>query len=317
LCVVNMSVIRHAYEVTSKQRNLSLRQIPAVVNGDDGLVRACPEFAPSWEETALVAGLVPSIGKVYSHDFYANINSTSFLFINEKFSLVKYVNMGLLMGLGRSGGKVSFIRSQAQNDYENSPFSMSIGARHHALMDSCPRNLRVQVHEQFLKHNADKLKEAHVPWYIPESLGGVGLKPLIRYVGDNIDETVRSYCVTSTGHVCGPSRVDVFCAYGLHDRVHKEFSVGKVPTYQPVQTRSIWQASVKRLDVYRSRVKISESDAGFLDTSTFYLVPSAVMKSLKYETVVSRIHTNQRVWASILKLHNDFSPSGDQLFLDV
>jgi hypothetical protein len=321
LCIVNMAVIRHAYEQSTGGHSLALNEVPAVVNGDDGLVRADDYFSHLWESYALVAGLVPSIGKVYSHNIYANINSTSFLVKDNEFSHVKYVNMGLLMGLTRSGGKKSSVHdvfgAGKSSSYENNFEAISLGARHHALIESCPFNLRLRVHESFLRHNEEILKNSHLPWYVPESLGGVGLKPIIAYVSDNgdFDNIVKSYMVTSTGHVCGPDRRDVAVANALRDRVHKQMSVGKVPSLQPVQTRSIWQPSVSRLDVRGRRTQISERDAAFLDLSTMYLFPSAVMKVSDESNRSERLHTNQRVWASLLKLHEDFSLLGDQLFL--
>jgi len=316
LCIVNMSVIRHAYERSIEARSLSIDSIPAVVNGDDGLVQAPECFSKLWEDSALVAGLVPSIGKVYTHHKYANINSTSFRVFDGKFELVKYVNMGLLMGLTRSGGKTGVVGFgyDSPSSYD-SPFESTVGARHHALMDSCPFDLRLKVHEAFLKHNSKNLKQAHIPWYIPEELGGVGLKPLIGYTGDDIDDLKPHYLVTSSNHICGPSRLDVFCAYGLIDRRDKKLSVGKVPALQPIQTRSIWQPSLTRLNSREKRVEISAKDAGFLDVSTFYLVPSAVMKKIDSNPRNARLHTNQRVWAYLYRLHSDFSSSGDQLFL--
>jgi len=324
LCVINMAVIRYCYERsvdllsgTFDHLNFfGVDEIPAVVNGDDGLVRASPVFNDLWQESALVAGLVPSIGKVYSHDTYANINSTSYTIVGDKFHLVKYVNMGLLMGLTRSGGKEGVVTRKGETNNDTNPFHKSLGARHHDLMKFCPFELRLAAHEAFLRHNLDSLKQAHVPWYIPEQLGGVGLMPLIDYSGDDFDSLTRSYSVTSTGHICGPNRLEVFASYGLIDRINKQFSVGKVPSLQPVQTRSIWQPSVSRLDAHGRRTKISESDASFLDLSTFYLAPSAVMNTIGSENRNERIHTNQRVWESLSRLHSDFSLSGDQLFLD-
>lgn len=176
LCIVNMAVIRHAFEIEHLCK-ISVVEIPAVVNGDDGLVRSSDRFVGIWESLARVAGLVPSLGKVYSHPVYCNINSTSYEFRTGKFKLIPYVNMGLVMGLGRSGVEKVDV-SVATQDYDN-PFVKSLGARHHALIESCPVHLRMAVHELFLQHNAETLKHTRVPWYVPESLGGVGLKPLI------------------------------------------------------------------------------------------------------------------------------------------
>jgi len=316
LCVVNGAVIRHAYEHSTGLRCQSLDSVPAVVNGDDGLVRAPAIFSNIWEESALVAGLVPSLGKVYTHDIYANINSTSFVVLDNKFTLVNYVNMGLVTGLSRSGGKASFVNDQSERGYEDGPFYQSLGAKHHELMKTCPYNLRLKVHALFLRHHEKALEIAYVPWYIPESLGGVGLMPLVKYFGEDIDQTSRSYLYLGD-HRCGPSDKEIFIAYGLHDRIHKEFSVRKVPALQPIRTRTIWQKALHHFGGEGLRVKISEQDAAFIDSSMFYIAPSLVMDFCDNTSINARIHTNQRVWASLFELHNDYTHKGVQLFLDV
>jgi hypothetical protein len=316
LCVVNGSVIRHSYEHSTGLRCQDLDNVPAVVNGDDGLVRAPANFSDVWEKAALVAGLVPSLGKVYTHDIYANINSTSFVVQNNKFTLVNYVNMGLITGLSRSGGKVSVINDWSERGYEDGPFYQSLGAKHHELIRTCPYDQRLKVHALFLQHHESTLQTAHVPWYIPESLGGVGLMPLVKYFGEDIDQTSRSYLYLGN-HRCGPSDKEVFIAYGLHDRIHKEFSVRKVPALQPIRNRTIWQKVLNHFGGQGFRVKISERDAAFIDSSLFYIAPSLVMDFCDNTSRNARIHTNQRVWASLFELHNDYIHRGIQLFLDV
>jgi hypothetical protein len=313
LCVVNAAVIRHAYEI-AHEREFLLSEIPMLVNGDDGLVRSTERFAEIWSDVARVAGLIPSVGKVYSDDVYVNINSTSYNYINEEFVLIPYVNMGLVMGMTRSGGKQTST-SLVDRSYEN-PWSSSIGSKHHALLDNCPPDKVLATHELFLKHNADTLKSFAVPWYIPEWLGGVGLKPLIRVsYGENVDDPlVRTYLRTSTGHRCGPSRLDVAIAESFATRRNREFSVKKVPTSQPIQARSVWQKFVNAKFAGRQHVVMDESDETFLDLSTYYMTPSLVAKKLEDSSVFEAVHRNKRAWSSMLGLMSDYSSSGEDLF---
>jgi len=312
LCVVNLSVIRHAYEISEGTR-VSVVEIPAVVNGDDGLVRASDKFSDVWESVALVAGLVPSVGKVYTHEVYANINSTSYSVEDDKFDLVKYPNMGLVMGLNRSGGKSDVV--DASVNYDN-PFSKSLGARHHALMDSCPEDMRLAVHELFLMHNGATLKSTRVPWYIPETLGGVGLKPLIEEsFGDgDVDSYEKKYAVTSTGHVCGPSRLDVGIAESFK-HLRGSFSVRKVPSLQPIQARPVWQKPVRTMYAGTS-LFMSDDDMAFMDMATYYMTPSLVAVQLGESKRFDVMRSNERAWESILGLMGNYSSSGGELFLD-
>jgi hypothetical protein len=315
LCLINMSVIRAAYELTLNTR-VSLEEIPAVVNGDDGLVRAPARFSDLWDDAARVAGLTPSVGKVYTDSQYVNINSTSFLFEDGSFRHIPYVNMGLVKGLGRSGtGKVGL--GNVSTGYEN-PYESSMGARHHSLMESCPSDLRLEVHEMFLKENKQTLKLSGLPWYVPESLGGVGLKPLVKYTyGDgDIDSFTRSYEVTSTGHVCGPSRLDAQLALTLREGRFSEFSVKKIPSSQPIRARPVWQTGLSLINKRGRRVVMSQEDETFMDLSTYYLTPSLVAQQLDSSTQGEVARRNRRAWESLLALMDDYSSEGESLFIE-
>jgi hypothetical protein len=319
LCLVNMSVIRLAFEHVMNTR-VSVVEIPAIVNGDDGLVRCSSDFAPVWESIASVAGLIPSVGKVYTDDEYVNINSTSYLVEDESFRLIPYVNMGLVMGLGRSGSSKVTAPVGVSDDY--SPYVKSLGARHHQLIESCPPSMQLEVHELFLQHNAESLKSVRVPWYIPESLGGIGLKPLIRdhwsYGQDVEDVSVRQeYLVTSTGHICGPSRLDVVIAETFARRGYKTFSVQRIPSSQPIQSRTVWLNALRGLVPRGQHVLMSESDESFMDMAAYYISPSLVAKELDVSKRFAAIRRNERAWQSILGQFTDSSLfKGEPLFLD-
>jgi len=313
LNIVNLAVIRHAYELTLNTR-ISLEDIPAVVNGDDGLVRAPPAFSKIWESVAAVAGLIPSLGKTYTDEEYCNINSTSFLCdAQNNFTQISYVNMGLVMGLGRSGSsKVTDVA------VEDNPYLKSLGSRHNALMNSCPPDMRLSVHEEFLKQNAKALRAVRVPWYIPESMGGIGLQPLFSTVyGEDVDTPLeRRYLVTSSGHKCGPSRVDVAIAEGLAAKRYRTISVGKIPSQQPIQARSVWQSVVRTQWGQGRGVLLSEDDETFMDLATYYLTPSLVAKELDSETRLSMVRRNERAWVYLSAQMDSYPRRGEDLFLD-
>jgi hypothetical protein len=319
LCLVNAAVIQASYRITTGiDRNIN--DLPIMVNGDDGLVRAPPQFAIIWRDIASSVGLIPSVGKVYSHDSYCNINSTSYLFKDNEFQLIRYVNMGLVTGQTRAsvGDKSSGQNMQSVVDDLD---HLTVGARHHSLLDSCPSRLVNKVHGMFLKYNFKMLSGLRLPWYIPEKLGGVGLRPIIDYDyhadvnGDiDVDLVTKSYHVTASGHRCGPSKLDVMIALSLRDKVHKSFVVSKVPTQQPIQARQVWQTRIPETR-NRSLVEISESDQSFMDLSTFYLTPSLVMVEMDPAKRLTVLRHNERAWHSLTSLW-DTIPSGDDVFLD-
>jgi hypothetical protein len=166
-----------AMEVSSGRR-LALKDIPLLINGDDAVFRGTQETFRIWKLITNNAGLVPSLGKVYVSREFLNINSQTFVvkpqdYVNVrgtqtglKLSIVKYINLGLLKGLKRSE-QLSVLDSV--NEYG------SIGSRHRFLHENTPEHLWEKVNKSFHNFHWKVLSEAHVPWYVPESYGGLGL----------------------------------------------------------------------------------------------------------------------------------------------
>jgi len=174
----------------------------------------------AWERVAAMAGLKPSIGKVYWSDKFVNINSTNFRYEPEPedwktrqlsvaqendllksweehidevelpdgrskyfwnpYVLTRYVNLGLMMGLGRSSVLTS---TDAVADYG------SLSSRQKELYNLCPDlkqanrpdgsegiSIRRWVMREFMKRNKALIKDcAGLPFNIPKELGGLGL----------------------------------------------------------------------------------------------------------------------------------------------
>jgi hypothetical protein len=196
LCIINAAICRWSLEV-GDQRVWSLRDAPFCVNGDDGLLKANQKTVDVWERIASAAGLAPSVGKVYYSREFLNINSTTYNFSQDLpfsysevqrvgqepalrawyFEKVSYVNMGLLLGLKRSGGKVSLDEVGMEQG--------SLGARARDLVSSSPLALREKVLQSFIHHHSDVLREVRAPWFLPENLGGLGLPSAGRFTADN------------------------------------------------------------------------------------------------------------------------------------
>jgi hypothetical protein len=148
----------------------------------------------------------------------------------------------------------------------------------------------------FLKYNWDALSKAKVPWYVAESEGGVGLEPIKewKFSSDDIDDTTWCYATSSTGHIYGPSDLDLKCLELLDDE-RCPLPVHKIPTLQPIQCRSIWSSRVREFTRTDQSLELSEDDVGTLDTSTFYFTPSLVTDQIG-RSATKVLYGNQRAW---------------------
>jgi hypothetical protein len=287
LCLANAAVVRASYEASESVR-VGLDSFPATVNGDDGLVTASPIFSEIWKSIAASAGLKPSVGKTYSHDVYANINSTSFEFIEETCSLrlIPYVNMGLVYGLKRSGGRADIV----EEDGVDSEFSSSIGAIHRQLISTCPAGREVAVHSLFMKENKERLDSVFVPKFVPESKGGLGLASVFQ-IAEDVDDIVQ---------VAGPTPSDLHCLSLLSTLTHRGLVPCRLPGSQPILCRSLWSSIVPSSG-------LSSSDCAFMDTATFYLLPSRVMSQKPFDH--SKLRRNERAWSLLRRLSHRVMPS--------
>jgi len=300
LCIVNAAVIRFSFELSSGRR-VSLRECPAVVNGDDGLVRAPLSFLSIWEDVAAVAGLQPSAGKVYTHPTYANINSTSFEFRNGGFHLLPYVNMGLVFGMQRAS-PVSSLAEVALDTLD--PRATSIGSRHHALINSCPAHLQEAVHRVFLQKNRpvlDLLQE--IPWYVPESCGGVGLKVIekVEFTPNPMDPSTPDLSLMKVTQLYGPTDVELRAMTWLLDHPSSRF-VRRLPTEAPIQVRSVWTKLLPyKNSPHNPRAtayEMSEDDIGLMDVSTYYTVPSLVASQIANPSLTI-LKSNRSAWRKL------------------
>jgi len=277
LCVGNAAVVRRSLEITNLC-SYSLHTAPILINGDDGLVRAPPIFLDHWKRLATMVGLKPSLGKVYSHDRYANINSTSFwMGSSGHLSHIPYINMGLVCGLSRSS-EVSLDDVFDGLD----PRASSLGARHQALLSSCPVSRRVAVHRLFLSKHHDLLTSpslSEISWYAPESLGGLGLCPL--FSSDDLDVMLF-----------GPSELDERVLNHLTS--YPDSSLHRLPSEAPLAVRQSWTGAIPFKRSKSTSYDMNQTDIGFLDVSTYFLVPGFLASDLR--DPLRQLTHNRRVW---------------------
>ncbi len=206
LCLANAAMCRWAMEITDC-KNYSLKnklsegysKCRLLVNGDDCVFPGkIDELFVNWERITAFGGLESSVGKTFKSTEFMTINSVQYKYsdirsgweddvssleTDYKYQDIKYVNLGLVYGQKKDG-----IRGK--------PF-YRLGAVHRDLFKTCPPEYFERASELFMK-NAKKIKykikynpetkevykeedffgcilNAHVPYYMPEWLGGLGL----------------------------------------------------------------------------------------------------------------------------------------------
>jgi len=190
LCIANAALCRWAVELTEK-RNYTLRDCKLMVNGDDCAFRTKKSVYEIWQKLGTAFGLEESLGKTFLSREFVNINSTNFTRVEKSFpvqvkdkadpaktatrythlKLTKYVNLGLLYGIKRSGEAIGL------NDQADQRSNVSARARE--LLRLAPDNMHQVVMKLFIRHHKSVLEKTRLPWYIPEWLGGLGLPTVI------------------------------------------------------------------------------------------------------------------------------------------
>lgn len=312
LCLVNATICRVAYMLSSHKpyslheslNKFRLARIPLCVNGDDALLRCNSDTFFIWKSVACLAGLSPSVGKVYYHARYSNINSMSF----HEGRLIPYVNFGLMMGMTRSSIPMDDdSRTVVEKDHE---FLSNVGSRHTELIESCPPDIQVEVHLMFIRIHNEILTKYTIPWYIPKSRGGLGLRPLFVYV--NGIETCEYLSLNESGKRFGPSRSDLVCC-------QLQLNVASpIPCFTNIiehSARRAWSNSLPKLfrawalpdDLFYQACSLSQSERfQSLDLAAYYLCPSSVLGAVDdYEFIAkAEIRSLEKYWRRLYALRD-------------
>jgi hypothetical protein len=307
LCIVNATICRMAMEY-SRGELLSLKDLQLLVNGDDCVFPVSQEGYAFWQTAGKMAGLSPSVGKVYFSDQFLNINSTNYQYWHfsggevlsdelmpwQYFTETKAVNLGLLLGIKRSETDVKEAAADAVVDDGWS----SLGTRHWTLMDKSPDRTLLRVHQAFLRENEDKLAKARpLPYYIPKCYGGVGLKPMPEFQRDGINAVPslmdrqivtamikESLWARSNGHDQLPKPQQVKA--GSNTQIHRVAQAVLKLGLPPLETEWVTEDS----DV------VDGLDVPELDLFVVYCFPEEVEGS--EEEVNDKIMShNKRVWS--------------------
>lgn len=212
LCLANAAMCRWAMEI-SESKNLKLtdryqegyERCRLLINGDDCVFPGRVELFDIWQKITAFGGLESSVGKTFRSRNFMTINSVQYKYTellsdwdnlsglqnDFHYQDIKYVNLGLVYG-------------QKKDGVRGKPF-YRLGAVHRDLHKTCPTELFKKASKLFLKEaNKEKfrpgrkdgkdilvpdffgcIKNAKVPYYIPEWLGGLGL---VRTKQDQVNE---------------------------------------------------------------------------------------------------------------------------------
>lgn len=293
LCIVNAAVCRLSIK-HDLGREVRLLDCPLLVNGDDCLFKVSEAGLNAWKTFGTMAGLSPSVGKVYFSKSFCNINSTFFRYYQrreEPFTRVPVIRLGLVMGMKRSIAEIEHDEPLLNLLGNGVEWDSSLGARHRALMFECPEKCKERVHKKFLTKNSSLLEAASdymMPWYIPECYGGVGLQPLPGYWPSRKDQLIVHAMVHQTAWNNGTYNppLPIIWKGAAKTKIHQvalarlKKAVGQVPT---------------RYVEVGSSVK-DGLDSPSLDSWVLYQLPQEVLTGSEGQQAEKCLRQNRRVW---------------------
>jgi len=146
-------------------REVGLRDLPVLINGDDILFMSNEDFYEVWKETVEQFGFILSPGKNYIHPHLICINSTCFWAAGGRYTPIPFLNVGLLNGQSK-------VASRTQERV------LPLWAVYNRMMAGASNPLR--AHKRFLKlHKAELSLLTHdgeFNLFIDPHYGGLGFE---------------------------------------------------------------------------------------------------------------------------------------------
>jgi len=333
LCIANAALCRWSLELAYLKK-MSLKQTTIMVNGDDCVFRTTLEGLRLWEKITTFAGLTPSVGKFFYTREFAQINSANFyrldivdrardpvsgIWRDVVFRETSYVNLGLLLGLSRSG-------EQVEVDTGDKPTGVGLAERCTDLLVCCPEDLRMTVMQQFLDLHRTVLSEAFrgVPYFVPKAYGGIGLpcfypfvpKPPTWEVEDEegwkeYHKTISKYPATFYMLPEGvvrqwmPTKLDLQIAHRLLTESEK-YRIGVIPAEGTWDIRKLSKqripfAAVEHSDQQAQDESATETLFGLLAVDTLFTVQRVGME-VKEDNARKRVaNRNAKSWTEALR----------------
>jgi len=297
LCIANAAMCRWSLEL-AYAKSMKLSQTTLLVNGDDCLFRTTLAGLGFWKKITTHGGLTPSIGKYFFSREFAQVNSTNFTrlevpdldldpvsgkFRELFYRQTPYINLGLLFGLKRSGEKLGLDAVADSDD--------SLGSRCRELVACAPENLKEVLFKRFVRNHKAVLDSVRVPWFLPESWGGVGLPCSFktRDPGDPL-EVLR-----------GPSSLDLRIAARIAERP-ETFPVTKPPVDAPWNAHRLAKAKypivATSISGDRTLQLVNDKLYGALIVDTLFTATDVFAEKPSRRVAVLR--QNERSWRSAL-----------------
>jgi len=189
LCIINAALCRYCLELGYNRKfQLDDDDINLLINGDDCVFVANDGVHAAWRWLGPRMGLEPSLGKYYYTNKFLQVNSRTFVpklrprfcmdassskSYMQTFYKVKFVSMGLVLGMGRS-----CVANQPKEAIQVDKL-MNLSSWYNENMRQAPSYTHRSLHNNYvgqLKLAIDH-KSCHIPWYLPQWHGGLGLRP--------------------------------------------------------------------------------------------------------------------------------------------
>jgi hypothetical protein len=238
LCIINLITYWIAVEPEKKLSDLNV-----LVNGDD-IMFCCTQLQyDNWLSILPEAGLVPSPGKNFFHNKYCTVNSALF-YMNEKKKVIRipFFNVGMLMGQSKvtstSDGRAKPIHCLYDNVID--------GALNVTRADS-----------RFKYYNLESLKRSsimydgtHLNWYLPRTMGGLGMRlpPRSFFVSEHEKTSVGAILLTDRQRVIAHGLRDAWYAENLQKPPFKPIGLEEDPDIQN------WGNDINKRIIYKARL---------------------------------------------------------------
>jgi hypothetical protein len=311
LCIANAAMTRFAIE-QAESRKVLLRDSPMLINGDDVVFRSNRLSYTLWKSITSLGGLTESVGKTYCSADWLNINSTTFMRRSDAgntvvlstvpgmrclgydpqcaFAQVPTVNLGLLYGMKRSGGHQGISDVVAGSN----KFLTTLGATARELCASAPITLINDLMSYFVCRNLSVLKAVHVPWFMPEWLGGVGLP---------------SFHNPLNGRDMGPTDLDLRKGAFIYSNQLNSIRSGHESSWKThalVNTRLPERPLPVSKELPESIFMSRQYDKTYAATAVSLLFDSRISLKSLYSTVtddgIKNLRMNERLWTRAPRL---------------
>jgi len=189
LCIINAALCRYCLELGYQRKfELDDSDLNLLINGDDCVFVANDMVHAAWRWLGPRMGLEPSLGKYYYTNKFLQVNSRTFVpklrprfcmdvsspkSYMQTFYKVKFVSMGLVLGMGRS---CAVDKPEEAIQVEK---LMNLSSWYNENMRQAPSYTHKSLHANYvcqLKTVIDH-RSNRIPWYLPQWRGGLGLRP--------------------------------------------------------------------------------------------------------------------------------------------